>query len=113
MSTQRNRVQLIGNVGQNPESKTFESGKQISTFSMATNESYKNDKGEKVTQSEWHNICAWAATAKYIEQYVKKGMLIAVTGKLTTRTYTDKDGVKRYVTEIVTDEIMIMDKKKE
>ena len=108
MSTLRNKVQLIGNLGNQPEVITLESGKKLAKFTMATNESYKNEKGEKITDTQWHNIIAWGNTAQIIEQYVNKGEEIAIEGKLTSRSYDDKDGNKRYITEIVVNELLML-----
>lgn len=103
----KNRVQLIGHVGQEPEIKNLESGK-LANLSIATNENYTNAKGEKVEQTEWHRITAWGKTAEIIEKYVSKGKEIAVEGKLSYRNYDDKDGNKRYVTEIIATEIILL-----
>ena len=111
MSTLRNRVQLIGRVGNDPEVKSFEGGKKLATVSIATSESYKNEKGERVEQTEWHRVVAWGKTAEIIEQFVTKGREIAVDGKLTHRSYDDKDGVKRFMTEIVVNELQLMGNK--
>src|ERR1051325_5933598 len=100
MNTLRNKVQLIGNLGQNPEVKELNGGKKVAKFSLATNETYRNKAGEKVTDTQWHNLVAWGKTADIIEKYLKKGSEVAVEGKLLNRNYTDKEGVKRYVTEI-------------
>jgi single-strand DNA-binding protein len=108
MSTLRNKVQLIGNLGNNPEIITLESGKKLAKFSIATNESYKNAKGEKVQNTEWHNVVAWNTTAEIVEKYLEKGKEIAIEGKLTSRSYDDKDGNKRYVTEVVCDELLML-----
>ncbi|CAL2104136.1 Single-stranded DNA-binding protein [Tenacibaculum sp. 190130A14a] len=108
MSTLKNKVQLIGNVGQEPTITTLESGKKVVRLSLATNENYKNSNGEKQTDTNWHNIVAWGKTADIIEKYVNKGKEIAVEGKLTSRSYEDKEGVKRYVTEVVVSEILLM-----
>ncbi|MFT5791238.1 MAG: single-strand DNA-binding protein [Saprospiraceae bacterium] len=108
MSTLRNKVQLIGNLGNNPEIITLESGKKLAKFSIATNESYKNAQGEKVQNTEWHNVVAWNATAEIVEKYLEKGKEIAIEGKLTSRSYDDKDGNKRYVTEIVCNELLML-----
>ena len=108
MSTLRNKVQLIGNLGNNPEIITLESGKKLAKFSIATNESYKNAQGEKVQNTEWHNVVAWNATAEIVEKYLEKGKEIAIEGKLTSRSYDDKEGNKRYVTEIVCDELLML-----
>lgn len=106
-----NKVQLIGQLGNNPEVKTLESGKKVANFSMATNESYKNQTGEKVTDTQWHNVVAWGSTAGIIEKYVNKGERIAIEGKLTSRSYEDKTGVKRYVTEVVANEVLLLSAK--
>jgi single-strand DNA-binding protein len=108
MSTLRNKVQLIGNLGNNPEIITLESGKKLARFSIATNESYKNAQGEKVQNTEWHNVVAWNATAEIVEKYLEKGKEIAIEGKLTSRSYDDKDGNKRYITEIVCNELLML-----
>ena len=105
----KNRVQLIGHVGQEPEVKTVNNTK-VAHITLATNDSYKNDKGEKVEQTEWHRITAWGKTAEIIEKYVTKGKEIAIEGKLTHRSYDDKDGVKRYITEVVVNEVLFLSK---
>ena len=110
MSTLRNKVQLIGHVGNDPEIKTFDGGKKLAKLSIATNESYKNDKGEKVEETQWHNLIAWGKTAEIIEKYVVKGKEIAIEGKLTHKSYEDKNGEKRYVTEVVIDELLMLGK---
>jgi len=110
MSTLRNKVQLIGNVGNDPEILRMESGKILAKFSIATNESYKNAKGEKITDTQWHNIVAWGKTAELVENYVPKGKEVGIEGKLTSRSYEDKEGVKRYVTEIVCSELLLLGK---
>ncbi|MEY4431975.1 MAG: hypothetical protein RLZZ44_105 [Bacteroidota bacterium] len=111
MSTLRNKVQLIGHVGNDPEIKTFDGGKKLAKLNVATNESYKNDKGEKVEETQWHNLIAWGKTADIIEKYVVKGKEIAIEGKLTHRNYEDKNGEKRYVTEVVIDELLLLGSK--
>ena len=108
MSTLRNKVQLIGNLGTQPEVITLDSGKKLAKFTMATNDSYKNAKGEKITDTQWHNIIAWGNTAQIIEQYVNKGEEVAIEGKLTSRSYDDKDGNKRYITEVVVNELLML-----
>ncbi|MGB5941567.1 MAG: single-stranded DNA-binding protein [Leeuwenhoekiella sp.] len=110
MSTLRNKVQLIGNLGQDPEIVNLDSGKKLAKFSIATNESYKNSKGERVTDTQWHNIVAWGKTADIIESYVTKGKEIAIEGKLTSRSYETKQGEKRYITEIVCNELVMLSK---
>ncbi len=106
----RNTVQLVGNVGQDPEIKNLEGGKKVASFSIATSDSYKNEKGEKVDQTEWHRIVAWGNSAEIIEKYVTKGNQIGIVGKLTHRTYDDKDGIKRNVTEVLVNEVLLMSK---
>ena len=108
MSTLKNHVQLIGNVGQEPQITNLESGKKVARFSIATNEYYKNAKGEKEQSTEWHTVVAWGKTAEIIEKYVGKGKEIGVSGKLKNRSYEDKEGLKRYVTEIEANEILLL-----
>ena len=108
MSTLRNKVQLIGNLGNNPEILTLESGKKLAKFSIATNESYKNAQGEKITDTQWHNVVAWNKTAEIIEKYLEKGNEIAIEGKLTSRSYETKEGEKRYITEVVVNELLML-----
>jgi single-strand DNA-binding protein len=110
MNTLRNKVQLIGNLGNDPEIINLESGKILAKFSIATNESYKNANGEKVTDTQWHNIVAWGKTAQIVEKYVGKGKEVAAEGKLTTRSWEDKDGIKRYTTEVVCNELLMLGK---
>jgi single-strand DNA-binding protein len=105
----KNRVQLIGHVGNDPEVKSFEGGK-VANVNIATNETYTNKKGEKVEQTEWHRIVAWDKNADIIEKFVTKGKEIAIEGKLSTRSYDDKDGNKRYITEVVVSDIMVLGK---
>lgn len=110
MNTLRNKVQLIGNLGNDPEIINLESGKTLAKFSIATNESYKNAQGEKVTDTQWHNIVAWGKTAQIVEKFVTKGKEVAIEGKLTTRSWEDKDGMKRYITEVVCSELLMLGK---
>ena len=111
MSTLKNHVQLIGNVGQEPTITNLDSGKKVVRFSLATNEYYKDAKGEKQTETNWHTVVAWGKTAEIIEKFVAKGKEVGVTGKLKTRTYTTDDGNQRYVTEVVADEILLLGSK--
>ena len=108
MKNLRNNVQLIGNLGMNPEVKTLESGSTVAKFSIATSDRYKNNKGEQVEETTWHNLVAWGKTAEIAEKYLKKGSQIAVDGKLTNRSYEAKDKTKRYVTEILINEILLL-----
>ena len=111
MSTLRNKVQLIGNLGNDPEIIALESGRKLAKFSLATNESYKDVNGEKQTKTDWHNIVAWGKTAEIIEKYVTKGKEVAVEGKLITRNYETKEGEKRYITEVVCNELLMLGSK--
>jgi single-strand DNA-binding protein len=111
MNTLRNRVQLIGNLGANPEIRDLSSGKKVARFSIATTDSYKDKEGNQVKETQWHNIIAWNKSAEFCEKYLEKGKRIAVDGKLTNRNWEDSEGQKHYVTEIVVNEIMMLDKK--
>ena len=108
MNTLRNKVQLIGNLGNDPEIITLDSGKKLAKFNIATNESYKNAAGEKITETQWHQIVAWNKTAEIIEKYVQKGKEIIIEGKLTTRSYENKEGEKKYITEVVCNEMLML-----
>jgi len=110
MSRMENQVQLIGNLGAALEIKNLESGKKVATFSLATNERYKNKSGEMVDDTQWHNIVAWNGTAEIIEKYVEKGKRVGIQGKLTNRKYQDKDGNDRYITEVLCNEVMLFPK---
>lgn len=109
----KNKVQLIGNLGNAPEIKNTESGKKLARFSVATNESYRNAKGEKVTETTWHNLVAWGKVADIAEKYLQKGSEIAIEGKLINRSYTDKDGNKKYITEVQVNELLMLGSKAE
>ena len=108
MYTLKNSVRLVGNLGTDPEVKNFDANKKLARLSLATNESYKNDKGEKVTDTHWHSLVLWGAQAKLAEEYLKKGDEISIEGKLSSRSYVDKDGNKRYATEVVVNEFLKM-----
>lgn len=108
MSTLRNHVQLIGNLGNTPEIINLENGGKLAKFSLATNETYTNKKGEKVTDTQWHNIVAWNNTATIIEKFLDKGKEVAVSGKLTSRSWEDQEGNKRYITEVVCNEVLLL-----
>ena len=111
MNTLKNKVQLIGNLGNAPEVKILDGGNKLARLSLATNETYKNSKGEKVTETQWHNVIAWGKTAEIVEKYFTKGIEVMVEGKLINRNYTDKEGVKRYITEVQANELLILSKK--
>ena len=108
-----NKVILVGNVGQDPEVKYLDEGTPVATFSLATSESYKNKAGEKVTNTEWHNIVLWRGLAQVAEKYVQKGNQLYIEGKIKTRSWEDKDGVKKYRTEIVGNTMTMLGKKPE
>jgi len=108
MNALRNKVQLSGNVGNAPEIKTLENGKKMARFSVATNEIYRNAKGEKVTETQWHNLVAWGKLAELTEKYFTKGKEVAIEGKLINRSYNDKDGNKKYISEIQVNEILLI-----
>lgn len=110
MNALRNKVQLIGNLGNDPEIIVLDSGKKLAKFSVATNETYKNQEGERVTDTQWHNVVAWGKTAEIIENYVTKGKEVAIEGKLSHRSFEDKDGNKRYTTEVVCTELLMLGK---
>ncbi|KAA3644353.1 MAG: single-stranded DNA-binding protein [Bacteroidetes bacterium] len=108
MNNLRNKVQLIGHLGMNPEVKHLDGGKTLAKLSIATSERYTNSKGEKVSDTQWHNLVAWGKTAEIAEKYLKKGSEVAIEGKLTSRSYEDKEGVKKYITEVVISEILML-----
>lgn len=103
-----NKVILVGNVGKDPEVRHIDSGVAVANFSLATSESYTAKNGEKVTTTEWHNIVMWRGLAEIAEKYVKKGKQLYIEGKLRTRSWDDKDGNKRYTTEVVADNMMLL-----
>jgi single-strand DNA-binding protein len=106
----KNKVQLIGNLGNAPEVRNTETGKKLVRFSVATNEQYKNAKGEKVTETQWHNLIAWGKVADIVEKYLTKGTEVAIEGKLINRNYMDKEGNKKYITEIQVTEVLMLGK---
>ncbi len=110
MNSLVNRVQLIGALGNDPEVKNLESGNKLAKFRMATNEYKKNAKGERVDDTQWHNVIAWGKTAEIIEKYAHKGSRVCISGKLNHSTFDDKDGNKKYFTEVVANEVLLMDK---
>ncbi len=106
-----NRVQLIGHVGQDPEMKYTQAGAAVVTMTLATNESYKDQNGQLVERTEWHRLVAYRRTAEVFGEYVKKGSKLYIEGKLQTRSWDDKEGNKRYTTEIIVDNFMFLDSK--
>ena len=108
MNALKNKVQLIGRLGQDPEIITFNDGNKMAKFSLATDESYKDKNGDKVERTFWHNIVVKNGLTKVVEQYIKKGQEIALEGKLTYRNWEDKEGIKRYTTEILCNELLML-----
>ena len=102
---------MIGNLGNTPEVKTTENGKKLVRFSIATNETYRNSKGEKVMETQWHNVIAWGKVAEIAEKYLVKGSEVAIEGKLMNNNYTDKDGNKKYNTEVQVHELLLLGNK--
>lgn len=109
----KNKVQLIGRLGAKPDVRTTDSGKKWARFSIAINESYRNNNGEKVNDTQWHNLVAWGKVAEIAEKLLDKGKDVAIEGKLTSRSYTDSGGQKKYVTEVLVNEILLLNKNKE
>lgn len=111
MNALKNRVQLIGNLGTNPEIKKFENGKVLAKLNLATSEWYKDETGKRITDTQWHHVTVWGSLATMAEKYLKKGSEIAIEGKLVYRTYENKEGKKQYITEIVAQEVLMLGKK--
>jgi single-strand DNA-binding protein len=108
MNTMKNRVTLIGNLGQDPETKTTETGKKVAHFTMATDDGYKNAEGQKIKETTWHNIVAWNGLADIAGKYLKKGKEVAVEGRIVYRTYEDKKGTTKNITEIVLNDLVLL-----
>lgn len=108
MNSLSNRVTLIGNLGQDPETKTTETGKKFSHFTLATKDGYKNADGQRVSETTWHNIVAWNGLADIAGRFLKKGKEVAVEGRIVYRTYEDKKGVTKYITEIVLNDLVLL-----
>lgn len=106
-----NKVILVGNLGKEPEVRRLENGRAVATFSLATSETYKNKTGEKVTNTEWHNIVLWTPLAEVAERFLHKGSQVYIEGKITNRSYDDKEGNKKYITEIVAREMTMLSNK--
>jgi single-strand DNA-binding protein len=113
MNNLRNRVQLIGNLGQDPEMKTLENGKKVIHFTLATRDEFKNGDGQKVSETTWHNIVAWNGLADVASKYLRKGREVLVEGRIVYRNYEDKKGVTKYVTEIVLNDLALLRSSKE
>lgn len=112
MTTLKNSVHLIGRLGMDPETSTFGENKTKVKFSLATSNYYKDKEGERVEETQWHNIVAWGNVANIADKYLKKGHEIALSGKLTYRSWDDKEGNTMYITEVVANEILMLEKKK-
>ncbi len=106
-----NKVILVGNVGKDPVIRYFDKGVAKATFPLATSETYTNQQGETITSTEWHNIVLWRALAEVAEKTIKKGSQVYIVGKIKTRSYVDKDGVNKYITEILADTLLALEKK--
>ncbi len=113
MNRINNSVNLIGNLGMDPEVKTLEGGKIFARFSVATTSYYKNSKGDKIKEAQWHNVVAWGKTAEIAEKYLKKGSKVAIEGRLNNRQYETSSGEKKYITEVVVNELLMLNKKEE
>lgn len=108
MNSLKNKVQLIGNLGADPQVKQVNGGKTIAIMTLATSETHKKASGEKIIETQWHNLVAWGKTAEIAGKYLKKGNRIAIEGKLVNRSYEDKKGIKRYITEIVVNDLLML-----
>ncbi len=106
-----NKVTLIGNVGNTPEIKVLDKNIKVAKFSLATTESYRKENGELHTETEWHSIILWRNLAEIVEKYVEKGSLLYIEGKIKTRNYEDAQSIKHYVTEIISEKILLLDKR--
>ncbi len=113
MNSLKNKAILIGNLGQDPETKTTESGKKVTNFTLATEDGFKNSDGQRVSETTWHNIVAWNGLAEIAGKYLKKGRQVAVEGRIVYRSYEDKMGVKKYMTEIVLNDLIMLRSGKE
>src|ERR1700741_1781214 len=111
MNSIRNKVTLIGNLGTNPDVKVLDNNKRVARLSVATNDVYKNKQGEKVTQTTWHNAVAWGPLAQLVEKFLKKGSEVCLEGKLVNKSWTDKEGIKRYSTEILVHGVQLLGSK--
>lgn len=111
MKDLRNRVQLLGNLGMDPEVKTFDGNKKLAKFSVATSQTYTDSKGERVQDTQWHNIIAWGKLAERVEKFLKKGIEIALEGKIVYRQYENGEGQTKYITEIVMNDFLMVSKK--
>ncbi len=108
MNTLKNKVNLIGNLGFDPEVREIAKGRKVARLSVATNDSYRNANGERVTDTQWHTVVAWGRTAEMVERLLRKGAPVALEGRLVHRSYETKDGSKRYVTEVVMSDFQVL-----
>lgn len=106
-----NKVILVGNVGKDPDVHYIDTNVPVARFPFATSETYRSKDGEKITTTEWHNLVLWRGLAEITEKYVKKGTQLYIEGKIRTRSYDDKDGNKRYITEIIADNMQLLGRK--
>ena len=113
MNALRNSVRLIGHLGDSPKMRKLDSEKSVANFSIATNENYRDHDGNKKSETTWHKLVAWGKQAEVAEKYLKKGTEVAIEGKLTSRSYEDKNGETHFVSEIMVNEILVLDKKSE
>jgi single-strand DNA-binding protein len=111
MNSIRNNVRLVGHLGSNPEVKEISTGRKLARLSLATNETFKRNNGESVTETQWHNLIAWGKTAEIVEKYLQKGQEICIDGKLQNRTWEDEEGKKHYATEVVVNELLMVGRK--
>ncbi len=108
MNKLRNSVNLIGNLGMDPEIKLLDNGKKLARFSIATSELYRNAEGEQIRETQWHQVVAWGGNATIVEKFLKKGKEVALNGRLSHRSYEDKNGNTRYLTEVIVNEIVLL-----
>ncbi len=113
MNTLKNKVHLIGNLGFDPEVREIAQGRKVARLSVATNDSYRNASGERVTDTQWHTVVAWGTTAEAVEKMLRKGSPVALEGRLVHRSYETKDGTKRYITEVVMNDFQLLPGKTE
>ena len=112
MNQVKNSVRLIGNLGMNPEVKEVKNGRMMAKFSLATSENYRDENGNKVTETQWHSLIAWGKQAELVSKFLKKGSEVAIEGKITNNSFTDKEGNKRYNTQVVINDLMMLGGKK-
>ena len=110
MNALRNSVRLIGHLGDDPKVRKLESGKTVANFSIATNEIYRDSNNEKQSETTWHRLVVWGKQAEIVENYLKKGSEIAIEGKIANRSYDDKNGIKQYISEIIVNSLLMLDK---